>query len=125
MAPDGRRSADGTSAQLTNQSRPDAIVRAGVQPAAVRSENLSVARSPVRSIQVRSTPRFETESWGCAELAPAGDSIDSGEKVKDGWRATAFAVAEMSSNPAKAGYHTVASAFRRTLGLGLRLIVSC
>src|SRR5262245_54555773 len=57
----GRR-ADGTSAQLTNQSRPDAMVRAGVHPEAVRSANLSVARSPFRSIQLTSTPRDDTDS---------------------------------------------------------------
>ena len=64
MAPEGRRSTDGTSAQFTNQSRPDAIVRAAVQPEAVRSENFSVARLPDRSIQLTRTPRFETDSCG-------------------------------------------------------------
>ena len=42
--PSARRTTDGTSAQLTNQSVPDATVRAGDQPVAVRSENRSVAR---------------------------------------------------------------------------------
>ena len=68
MAPEGRRSTDGTSAQLTNQSRPDAIVRAGVQPEAVRSANFSVARSPMRSIQLTRTPRLDTDSCGWAEF---------------------------------------------------------
>ena len=64
---------DGTSAQLTNQSRPDVTVRASLQPVAVRAENFRVARSPVRSIQLRSTPRNDTDSCGCAELAPVGE----------------------------------------------------
>jgi hypothetical protein len=38
----------------------------------VRSENFSVARSPLRSIQLRSTPRFDTDSCGCAEFGAAG-----------------------------------------------------
>jgi hypothetical protein len=78
MAPEGKRSADGTSAQLTNQLRPDAIVFGADHPEAVRSANFSVARSPLRSIQLRSTPRLDTDSCGCAEFAAAGVAIDCG-----------------------------------------------
>ena len=93
MAPDGRRRTEGTSAQLTNQSRPEATVCAAVQPVAVRSANFNVARSPARSIQLTSTPRFETVNCGCAEPAAAGVVIGCGAMANVAWSATAFAVA--------------------------------
>src|SRR5688572_11743129 len=71
--PSSSRSTDGTSAQLTNQSRPLATVRAGVQPWPVRSENFNVARSPARSIQISNTPRADTVSCGCALPELAGE----------------------------------------------------
>ena len=68
---------DGTSAQFTNQSVPDATVRAGVHAPPVRSENLRVAVVPLRSIQLRRTPRADTDSRGCALPGGAGDAIGS------------------------------------------------
>ena len=81
MVPDGRRITEGTSAQLTNQLRPAATVRAWLQPVAVRSENFKVARSPVRSIQLRSTPRDDTDNCGWAALAPVGEESGWGVRA--------------------------------------------
>ena len=63
---------DGTSAQLTNQSAPDATVAGADQPSAFRSDHLSVAEAPSRSIQLRSAPRDETVNCGCALPGAAG-----------------------------------------------------
>src|SRR5690606_7869302 len=76
--PSARRSTDGTSAQLTNQSVPEATVRTSDHPAAVRSANFSEARlfSP-RSIQLINTPLSETVNCGASLRAPAGDVTGS------------------------------------------------
>src|SRR5688572_13698365 len=81
--PSSSRSTDGTSAQLTNQSRPLATVRAGAQPWPVRSENFNVARSPERSIQLSNTPRVDTVSCGCALPAAAGDASVTTDDATD------------------------------------------
>jgi hypothetical protein len=52
-----------------------------------------VARSPLRSIQLTSTPRDDTDSCGWAEPDAAGVEISCGAIVNDVWRATALAVA--------------------------------
>src|SRR5262249_25101102 len=49
------RTTDGTSAELTNQSLPDATLRGSVQPFAARSANFSVARAGAGSAAVVST----------------------------------------------------------------------
>src|SRR5688572_2137567 len=81
--PSASRSTDGTSAQLTNQSRPLAAVRAGVQPCPVRSENFNVARSPAGSIQLSNTPRADTVNCGCALPAAAGDASMTADDAAD------------------------------------------
>ena len=75
-----KRMIDGTSAQLTNQSLPDAAVRGVDHPAAVRSEKRSVDVSPFRSIQLRSTPRVDEDSCGCPLFGPAGEGMRSIEE---------------------------------------------
>src|SRR5689334_17057844 len=76
-SPPASRMTEGTSAQFTNQSVPDATSRAVDQPDAPRSENRSVAFGPSRSIQLRSRPRSEDDSCGCALFGPAGDAVRS------------------------------------------------
>src|SRR5262245_60332719 len=71
------RITDGTSAQLTNQSLPDATVRGADHPALVRSAKRRLAFGPSRSIQLRITPREDVESCGWALFAPAGDGSAS------------------------------------------------
>ena len=71
--PSDSRITEGTSAQLTNQSEPEATTRAAVQPLVVRSANFNVAVDPDRSIQLRSTPRADVESCGCAAIPVDGD----------------------------------------------------
>ncbi|GMV20456.1 MAG: hypothetical protein AMXMBFR57_04050 [Acidimicrobiia bacterium] len=66
---------DGTSAQFTNQSVPDATVRAGVHPSPVRSAYFNDAVPPWRSIQLSNTPRDETVNCGASLDAAAGESI--------------------------------------------------
>ena len=66
---------EGTSAQLTNQSVPDATVSAPDQPFAVRSANLSVAVSPDCSVQLARTPRDDDVSCGARLPAAAGVAI--------------------------------------------------
>ena len=75
--PSARRKTDGTSAQLTNQSLPDATVRGADHPDAVRSANFNAAVRPSCSIQLRSMPRSEAASWGSLLFRPAGDSSRS------------------------------------------------
>src|SRR5262245_24669 len=54
--PSASLTTEGTSAQFTNQSSPDATVRAGDQPDAVRSANFNATVAPpVRSTQLRSS----------------------------------------------------------------------
>src|SRR5262245_38953883 len=73
--PFDRRTTEGTSIGLIDQSWPDATVRGSVQPVCVRSAKRSVVVEPACSIQLRSTPRLETVSCGSPALAAAGDTI--------------------------------------------------
>ena len=64
---------EGTSAQFTNQSVPEATVRASVQPASVRSEKRKLAVSPERSTQLSTTRSPCVDSCGWALFGAAGD----------------------------------------------------
>jgi len=79
-----RRTTDGTSAQLTNQSVPVATVRAADQPPAERSANRNVALSPLCSTQLSNTPSFETDNCGCPLPAAAGETSGSTWSAQDG-----------------------------------------
>ena len=83
------------------------MVCAAVQPVAVRSANFSVARSPARSTQLTSTPRFDTDNCGCPEFGAAGVEIVCGGD--DVWRATALAVAAAAMT-ARVTVHATAKA---------------
>ncbi len=72
MAPEGSRSTDGTSAQFTNQSRPDAIVRARGPARGRAFGEFQRGEIADRSIQLTRTPRLDTDSCGWAEFAAAG-----------------------------------------------------
>src|SRR5262245_772413 len=72
------RTTDGTSAQLTNQSSPEATWRGSDQPLVVRSANLSEAVSPDCSIQLRIARPSNVESRGSAlPRAAAGEAIST------------------------------------------------
>src|SRR4029453_11075690 len=66
--PFDKRSTDGVSASVTNQSSPDATLTGWVQPLAARSANLRVAPSSPDSSQLTSAPFFDTLS--CGPLLP-------------------------------------------------------
>src|SRR5690348_17006383 len=66
------RITDGTSAQLMNQSVPDAAVRGSDHPLAVRSANFSVAFLPSCSSQLTRSPLGDTLTRGSDVCAPAG-----------------------------------------------------
>src|SRR6185503_19340362 len=78
--PSVRRDTDGTSAQLTNQSAPDATVCARDHPAAVRSANLSVVVPvlPVSSQLTTSPPGCRVI---CGAIEPAAAPTVAGAMV--------------------------------------------
>src|SRR5689334_16328710 len=73
------RMTDGTSAQLTNQSVPEATVAGVDHVLPARSANLSVDDLPFRSSQLRITPWSLVVS--CGSLLPAAAPVESGWTV--------------------------------------------
>src|SRR5262245_5025360 len=71
------RNTVGMSALLRNQSLPEATCRTSDHPVGVRSANLSDAALSVCSIQLRSTPAFDTDNSGAMLRAAAGTARGS------------------------------------------------